>query len=199
MTIKPIDMDNSLKTIIIDIDGQIVRYDHGPQIPTPVVWPGPRGTTQVRVQVDPPGSGTTFGSLFEGPWALLRLFDRVSVRADRQLADDVPRRPRRRRPQGHLRSDGEQRAQSVQAARSCTTSSARWACELAPAAATPMSPEPRRPTSAKSRPGTASCRRCGDFAQRRMPADCLAAVDAGSRRRCATAASSSANAGSTST
>jgi type VI secretion system protein ImpL len=78
LTIKPIDMDNSLKVVIIDIDGQIVRYDHGPQIPTPVVWPGPRGTFQVRVQVDPPGSGTTFGSLFEGPWALLRLFDKIS-------------------------------------------------------------------------------------------------------------------------
>jgi len=78
LTIKPIDMDNSLKVVIIDIDGQIVRYDHGPQIPTPIVWPGPRGTSQVRVQVDPPGSGTTFGSLYEGPWALLRLFDKIS-------------------------------------------------------------------------------------------------------------------------
>ncbi len=78
LTIKPIEMDNSLKIIIIDIDGQIVRYDHGPQFPVPVVWPGPRGTMQVRVQVDPPGSGTTFGSLYEGPWALLRLFDRIS-------------------------------------------------------------------------------------------------------------------------
>ena len=71
-------MDTSLKVIIIDIDGQIVRYDHGPQIPTPIVWPGPRGASQVRVQVDPPGSGTTFGSLYEGPWALLRLFDKIS-------------------------------------------------------------------------------------------------------------------------
>jgi type VI secretion system protein ImpL len=78
LSIKPIDMDNSLKVVIIDIDGQIVRYDHGPQIPTQIVWPGPRGTSQVRVQVDPPGSGTTFGSLFEGPWALLRLFDKIS-------------------------------------------------------------------------------------------------------------------------
>jgi type VI secretion system protein ImpL len=78
LTIKPIEMDLSLKNIIIDIDGQIVSYSHGPQIPAQIVWPGPRGTMQVRVQVDPPGSGTTFGSLYEGPWALLRLFDRIS-------------------------------------------------------------------------------------------------------------------------
>ena len=78
LQIKPVEMDLSIKNIILDIDGQIVRYDHGPQIPTPVTWPGPRGTGQVRVQVNPPGSGTTFGTVFEGPWALLRLFDRVS-------------------------------------------------------------------------------------------------------------------------
>ncbi|MDQ6683898.1 MAG: type VI secretion system membrane subunit TssM, partial [Pseudomonadota bacterium] len=78
LSIKPIEMDASLKQIIIDIDGQIVRYDHGPQIPTPIVWPGPRGTTQVRVQVSPPGSGSTFGSVIEGPWALMRLFERVT-------------------------------------------------------------------------------------------------------------------------
>ena len=78
LQIKPVEMDLSIKNIILDIDGQIVRYDHGPQIPTQIVWPGPRGTSQVRVQVDPPGSGTTFGSLFEGPWALLRLFDKIS-------------------------------------------------------------------------------------------------------------------------
>jgi len=78
LQIKPIEMDAALKQIILDIDGQIVRYDHGPQVPTTVTWPGPRGTTQVRVQVSPPGSGSTFGSVFEGPWAILRLFERVS-------------------------------------------------------------------------------------------------------------------------
>jgi len=78
---KPLEMDASLKQFILDIDGQIVRYDHGPQIPMMVQWPGPRGTLQVRVQVSPPGSGSTFGLVHEGPWALLRLFDRVKVEA----------------------------------------------------------------------------------------------------------------------
>ena len=76
---KPLEMDASLKQFILDVDGQIVRYDHGPQIPSTVQWPGPRGTTQVRVQVSPPGAGSTFGSVFEGPWALLRLFERVTI------------------------------------------------------------------------------------------------------------------------
>ena len=105
------------RQFILDIDGQIVRYDHGPQIPTPVVWPGPRGTMQVRVQVDPPGSGTTFGSLYEGPWALFRLFDRVSFEPIANSQTALPRHLRHRRPQGRLRGHGEQRAQSVPAAR----------------------------------------------------------------------------------
>jgi type VI secretion system protein ImpL len=76
---KPVEMDASLKQFILDVDGQIVRYDHGPQIPSSVQWPGPRGTSQVRVQVVPPGAGGTFGMVHEGPWALLRLFERVKV------------------------------------------------------------------------------------------------------------------------
>jgi len=76
---KPLEMDASLKQFILDVDGQVVQYDHGPQVPTTVQWPGPRGSTQVRVQVSPPGSGNTFGAVFEGPWALLRVFDRVKI------------------------------------------------------------------------------------------------------------------------
>jgi type VI secretion system protein ImpL len=76
---KPLEMDAALKQFILDVDGQIVRYDHGPQVPSTVQWPGPRGSSQVRVQVSPPGAGNTFGAVYEGPWALLRLFDRVKV------------------------------------------------------------------------------------------------------------------------
>ena len=50
---KPLEMDNSISQFILDVDGQIVRYQHGPQIPMSVQWPGPRGSAQVRVQVEP--------------------------------------------------------------------------------------------------------------------------------------------------
>jgi type VI secretion system protein ImpL len=79
LSFKPLEMDASLKQFILDVDGQIVRYDHGPQIPATVQWPGPRGSMQVRVQVNPPGAGSTFGLVHEGPWALMRLFDRVRI------------------------------------------------------------------------------------------------------------------------
>ncbi|MEY4754449.1 MAG: hypothetical protein RJA44_2124, partial [Pseudomonadota bacterium] len=73
LEIKPVEMDSAISQLVIDIDGQVVRYNHGPQIPTSVQWPGPRGSNQIRLQVTP--SSNTAGQLIEGPWALLRLFD----------------------------------------------------------------------------------------------------------------------------
>jgi type VI secretion system protein ImpL len=41
-----------------------------------VKWPGPKGTSVVRVTVQPAG-GT--GLVNDGPWALFKLFERVTV------------------------------------------------------------------------------------------------------------------------
>ncbi len=76
LVMKPLEMDTRLREFLLDVDGQLVRYDHGPQIPTEVKWPGPRGTGVVRVSVQPAG-GT--GLVNDGPWALFRLFERVTV------------------------------------------------------------------------------------------------------------------------
>ena len=77
---KPLEMDSTLTQFILDVDGQVVRYAHGPQIPASVQWPGPRGSQQVRVQVSPPSTnGQPSGIVEDGPWALFRLFDRVRI------------------------------------------------------------------------------------------------------------------------
>ncbi|HSI49035.1 MAG TPA: type VI secretion system membrane subunit TssM [Ideonella sp.] len=75
---KPVEMDPSITQFILDVDGQIVRYAHGPQIPMSVQWPGPRGSQQVRVQMSPP-SASGSGPITDGPWALFRMFDRVRI------------------------------------------------------------------------------------------------------------------------
>ncbi|MGA8054021.1 MAG: type VI secretion system membrane subunit TssM [Burkholderiales bacterium] len=79
LDVKPIQMDASITQFILDVDGQIVRYAHGPQVPTPIQWPGPRGSGQVRVQVSPPAAAGASGLTFEGPWALFRMLDRTQV------------------------------------------------------------------------------------------------------------------------
>jgi type VI secretion system protein ImpL len=76
---KPLEMDASITQFILDIDGQLVKYSHGPQVPVPVQWPGTRGTTQVRLQVSPASASGTSGQVFEGPWALFRMLDRAQI------------------------------------------------------------------------------------------------------------------------
>jgi len=74
---KPLEMDATITQFTLDVDGQQVRYAHGPQIPSPVQWPGTRGTSQVRLQLQPAVGNS--GLTADGPWALFRLFDRVQV------------------------------------------------------------------------------------------------------------------------
>jgi type VI secretion system protein ImpL len=76
---RPIAMDTSITQFILDVDGQLVKYSHGPQVPTQVQWPGPRGTMQVRVQLSPPSTSGASGEVYEGAWALFRMFDRVQI------------------------------------------------------------------------------------------------------------------------
>lgn len=76
---KPLEMDATINQFILDVDGQLVKYSHGPQVPQSVQWPGPRGSGQVRISIQPPTPSGTSGTSTQGPWALFRLFDRLSI------------------------------------------------------------------------------------------------------------------------
>lgn len=85
LTFKPVDMDASITQFILDIDGQLVKYSHGPLIPVTVQWPGTRGSSQVRLQISLADSGSSLtGQVFEGPWALFRMFDKVQITRSNQ-------------------------------------------------------------------------------------------------------------------
>jgi len=76
---KPQEMDETITQFTLDFDGQLVKYSHGPQIPTAVQWPGPKGSTQVRVQLQPPLASGSSGMTTEGPWAMFRMFDKLQL------------------------------------------------------------------------------------------------------------------------
>jgi type VI secretion system protein ImpL len=78
---KPVEMDPGILQFSLDVDGQVLRYAHGPTVPQTIQWPGPRGSNQIRVQVSPPGTSGQSGLVFEGPWALYRMFDRAQIDA----------------------------------------------------------------------------------------------------------------------
>lgn len=83
-TFKPVDMDPGITQFILDIDGQIVKYSHGPQVPVSVQWPGPRGSAQVRLQISPVKQDGKSGQVFDGPFALFRMFDNVQITSSPQ-------------------------------------------------------------------------------------------------------------------
>lgn len=77
-TVRTVRMDNSILTMTLDVDGQILRYSHGPQAVQIVNWPGSGGTNQVRMQLGL-ASGTTATLVTNGAWALNRFFDKARV------------------------------------------------------------------------------------------------------------------------
>jgi len=78
VAIRPIEMDAQITQFVMDVDGQAVRYAHGPQVATNVQWPGPRGSNQVRIELTPQTGGA--GLSASGPWALNRLLDKAELR-----------------------------------------------------------------------------------------------------------------------
>lgn len=78
LSLRPVDMDNSIAQSILDVDGQLVSYEHVSVPPVSVQWPGPLATNQISLQVTLESGGEEIQS-FEGPWALFRLFDRAQI------------------------------------------------------------------------------------------------------------------------
>ena len=78
MTLRTLKMDNDILNLTLDVHGQILRYSHGPQAVQMVNWPGPGGTSQVRMQLGLT-NGTTSTLVTSGPWALNRFFDRARL------------------------------------------------------------------------------------------------------------------------
>lgn len=79
VTLKPLVMDATITSLTLDIDGQVVRYQHGPQVAHTISWPGTRGSQQVRVSAEPPLAQGSSGMVKEGPWALHRLLDDAQI------------------------------------------------------------------------------------------------------------------------
>ena len=70
LAFTPVQLDAALSQVLLDVDGQVLRYAHGPQVAMGVQWPGPRGGRQVSLEAQPQSEGS--GIRATGAWALLR-------------------------------------------------------------------------------------------------------------------------------
>ncbi len=70
------EMDPGLKELLLDVDGQVQKLTAGGQS-IAVSWPSQRLAAQIKLGSAAAGAAPPL--LFEGPWALFRLFDRFGV------------------------------------------------------------------------------------------------------------------------
>jgi len=78
VTVRTVRMDNTILNLSLDVDGQMLRYSHGPQAVQIMTWPGPGGTNQVRMQLGL-ANGSTSTLVTNGAWALNRFFDKARI------------------------------------------------------------------------------------------------------------------------
>ena len=74
-------LEANVMELLIDLDGQVQRYAHGPVQALQVQWPGPRGGTMAEIGVQPRIKTDSSVIASRGPWALLRLMERGRVTA----------------------------------------------------------------------------------------------------------------------
>ena len=75
-----LELDPAVKGLTLEIDGQAMRFGREQKNALSVQWPGPPGAARrVHLQMTPTTGGNASDFVFEGPWALFRLFDRVRV------------------------------------------------------------------------------------------------------------------------
>ncbi|WP_250475273.1 type VI secretion system membrane subunit TssM [Caballeronia sp. GAFFF1] len=67
------ELDPTILSLSIDIDGQNALYQHGPVTPTRISWPGPRGGVHAELTASPRIRADTSTIAADGPWALMRL------------------------------------------------------------------------------------------------------------------------------
>ncbi|TDM05873.1 MAG: type VI secretion system membrane subunit TssM [Ideonella sp. MAG2] len=77
--IKVASLDPTVTELVIDVDGQVQRYSHGPVQTWVTQWPGPRGGLGIDVSVQPRLRPDTAIVQARGPWAPLQLLEKGRV------------------------------------------------------------------------------------------------------------------------
>jgi type VI secretion system protein ImpL len=79
LDLRLIELDPGIGQLVIDVDGQPLRFARDSRAVQTLQWPGPAGTGRIQLQAHAPGASGGARFAFEGPWSLLRLFERVRV------------------------------------------------------------------------------------------------------------------------
>jgi type VI secretion system protein ImpL len=89
--LEPLNLSANKRRSVMNMDGQLVEFSHGPRQSIPLVWPNTlRDTVESRITLVPVQVNRSPRSLSEnGPWALFRLLDRADITGVSSSAVDV--------------------------------------------------------------------------------------------------------------
>lgn len=78
--LRMVEMAEGLQEVVLDVDGQPLKFAAGDSTPQTLTWPSARIAAQIRLSGQPGGTTRTF----EGPWAFFRLIDQFEVQPSTQ-------------------------------------------------------------------------------------------------------------------
>ena len=77
--LRPVRMDPVTTNFMLNINGQITNYSHGPIFNEAFMWPGEGNLNQVQIQFNPQPSSGRSGKTLVGPWSFFRLLDEAGM------------------------------------------------------------------------------------------------------------------------
>jgi type VI secretion system protein ImpL len=81
MELRLLELEPGIAEFVLDVDGQVLRFRPGASASQTLQWPGPGNAGRVHLQLVPSTGAAGPGHVFQGPWALFRLLDRVRSEA----------------------------------------------------------------------------------------------------------------------
>lgn len=78
--LKPLKLDQTVSSFMLEIDGQSMIYRHGPPKVKSIVWPGDVAQNKTRIVFTPPYGGRTINASYEGEWSLYRMLDDLQAK-----------------------------------------------------------------------------------------------------------------------
>lgn len=89
--LEPLNLSANKRRSVVNMDGQLVEFSHGPRQSIPLVWPNTlRDSVESRITLVPVQVNRSPRSLSEsGPWALFRLLDKAEITGVSSSSVDV--------------------------------------------------------------------------------------------------------------
>ncbi|MDV3504787.1 type VI secretion system membrane subunit TssM [Marinobacter sp. M-5] len=89
--LEPLNLSSNKRRSVVNVDGQLVEFSHGPSQSIPLVWPNTlRDSVESRITLVPTQINRSPRSLSEnGPWALFRLLDKADITGVSSSSVDV--------------------------------------------------------------------------------------------------------------